>query len=183
MTKHISLTRGQVATVCDCHYHLVAPFKWTAHWIPNTRSYRAVRNESTRVAPRGTLIYMHAVVNDTPPGMMTDHIDGDTLNNCCWNLRTATDAQNLANMGKRRDNTSGFKGVWKHRDKWTAEISFQGQRRKLGTYATPELAARVYDAAARRLHGQFAHVNFPEEPSPDTVLAIVSRLLPENEGR
>jgi hypothetical protein len=33
----------------------------------------------------------------------------------------------------------------------------------LGTYSTSIAAAKAYDAAARKLHGQFARVNIPLE--------------------
>jgi hypothetical protein len=94
---------------------------------------------------------------------MTDHINGDGLDNRRANLRPANDAQNAANSRRRQDNTSGFKGVtwhkWKRR--WYARIKCDGQKIDLGYFATPEAAARAYDAAAVELFGEYARPNFP----------------------
>lgn len=91
-----------------------------------------------------------------PPGTDVDHEDGDSLNNRFANLRVATRWENLSNRGKTRANTSGFKGVRPHRNKWVARIGHKGRYRHLGTFDTPEQAAEAYAAAAREIHGEFA---------------------------
>ena len=61
-----------------------------------------------------------------------------------------------------RNNRSGLKGVWPHKltGRFGARIQHLGIRYHLGYYDTAEAAARAYDEAAQRLHGEFACVNF-----------------------
>jgi hypothetical protein len=62
-----------------------------------------------------------------------------------------------------RDNTSGFKGVHFARryGKYQVRIVADGIRYHIGYFDNPVEAARAYDAAARKLHGDFAALNFP----------------------
>lgn len=96
---------------------------------------------------------------------LVDHVNGNGLDNRRANLRAATPGQNQANMRRPRTNTSGFKGVsWFARTgKWRAYIGFENRQIHLGYFATPEEAARTYDAKAVELYGEFARPNFPEE--------------------
>lgn len=93
--------------------------------------------------------------------LQVDHINADKLDNRRENLRTATVQQNGQNRGKYSCNTSGFKGVsWDKRDnKWFSQINVNGKRIFLGRFETPELAAKAYNDAAIKYHGEFAKLN------------------------
>lgn len=87
-----------------------------------------------------------------------DHKDGDPTNDRWSNLRSATKSQNCMNRGRRSDNISGYKGVTPMYSKWQARIVVNGERRSLGCFDSPELAAAAYRLAANKLHGEFARV-------------------------
>ena len=55
------------------------------------------------------------------------------------------------------NNTSGFKGVHyeKSKNRWIAEITFNGKKRKIGRFKTPEEASFAYQAEAKKLNGEF----------------------------
>ena len=96
-----------------------------------------------------------------PDGKSVDHRDGNRLNNSRANLRVCEHYENLRNRGKQKNNTTGFCGVYKNRDRYQAQIKMNGKCLYFGTYPTPEEAARAYDEAALKLHGEFARLNFP----------------------
>jgi len=107
---------------------------------------------------------MHRLILNPPAGITIDHINGNGLDNRRENLRLAGRGQNQCNRGKQSNNTSGFKGVTWHKNlnKWEAGISISGKRYHVGFYKTPEAAARAYDDAAKKYHGEFARLNFPK---------------------
>lgn len=85
-----------------------------------------------------------------------DHADKNPLNNSLDNLRPATRAQNNSNVGIRKDNTSGAKGVCWHRGKWEVRVSVDGKRKHIGSYDDFELAELVSIMAREKYHGNFA---------------------------
>jgi hypothetical protein len=159
----IPLTQGKVALIDDGDAHLAA-HKWYAARRRST--WYAVR-KTTRRDPGccGRTLLLHREVLRALPGVEVDHKDGNGLDCRRENLRIATGAENTRNQRRRRDNTSGFKGVvWAKRKRyWRAEIHANGKRRSLGCYKRPDDAARAYDAAARGFFGVFAALNFPND--------------------
>ena len=101
--------------------------------------------------------YMHRLIAGTPAGLMTDHIDGDGLNNRRANLRPATDSQNQQNSRLRLVNKAKVKGVyWNVRaKKWRAQIGVDGRKHHLGFFDSVEDASAAYAAASAALHPTF----------------------------
>lgn len=97
------------------------------------------------------------------PEAMIDHQDGDRTNNRWQNLRAATQNQNARNR-KSKTGSSKYLGVYWHciKKKWVAAIRSGGRSKYLGSFVDEADAARVYDNAARQIHGEFACPNFPD---------------------
>jgi hypothetical protein len=90
-----------------------------------------------------------------------DHIDQDQSNNNIENLRIATHQQQQCNKKGMQNSTSIYKGVgWaKQQNKWKASICVNNKRMHIGYFENEIDAAKAYDAAAKRYHGQFAFLN------------------------
>lgn len=96
----------------------------------------------------------------TWPTLIVDHKDRNRQNDIFSNLRLATVLQNTVNANKRKDNTSGYKGVSFHKQtkKWTANIRINNRPVYLGTFDSAKKAHSVYARKAKEIHGEFAHV-------------------------
>lgn len=86
-----------------------------------------------------------------------DHRDGIDEGDGLRNLRPSSPGQNNQNQGRRRDNTSGFKGVFRlPSGRFHAYINASRKRHSLGTFETAQEAAEARWAAAQKFHGEFA---------------------------
>lgn len=142
--------------VDDQDYDFLMQWKWFAKQDKSGVWYAA---RGLRTGKSVKHVYMHRIISNAPDGMETDHVDHDGLHNWRGNLRVCTRAQNQQNTRCRSDNSSGYKGVHRHKGMWEAKIRPQHQWYCLGTFATPEDAARAYNVAAIRHFGEFAVLN------------------------
>ena len=118
---------------------------------------------STSTAKNSTL-KTHNCHRHFGDGMVVDHIDHNGLNNQKKNLRLATFTQNCQNQRRCSHGTSKYKGVHWHKSckKWAAAIRCDNKTYHLGYFKDEIAAALAYDSAARRLHKDFAALNFPD---------------------
>ena len=93
----------------------------------------------------GTMMYLHQLVmGQYDDGKQEiDHIDGNSLNNKCVNLRFVTHQENVDNIkALRTDNSTGFRGVsydWRY-DKYTVDFTYHNKRIYVKTWGTLEEA-------------------------------------------
>lgn len=157
--REIEVTGGAITQVDDDVYDYLVQFRWRL----SPREKHVVR----RVWDKGIrrTIMMHRVILGLgkDDGSETDHIDRNKLNNQRSNLRICTTAQNQWNAGMRKDNSSGYKGVWKQKNRWTGAVKHNGVFHRIGSHKNIIEAVRARDRKALELHGEFAFTNFPKE--------------------
>ena len=164
--REVELSQGMVALVDPDDYEYLISFSWCA---ANNRNDRFVAMRTDRNGEKQRSILMHRAIigeENISKGEVIDHVNGNPLDNRRENLRICKRGLNMKNCKKYKNNKTGFIGVfyYKRLGKWTASIQSDGERHHLGTFDNPEDAAISYDEAAKKIHGEFATLNFTNEP-------------------
>ncbi len=146
------------ALVDDEDFEKVMAFKW---YEKDSGGYAVTEKGNPKKGERKRF-RMHHLVNGRPPeGMVTDHINGNPLDNRKENLRFCTQAENIRNMKRAIDNRSGYKGVSydsrrsKQKNPWRARIKFNYKQIELGCYPTAKEAHAAYQEGAKLYFGDF----------------------------
>jgi hypothetical protein len=160
--RRIHLSEGKYALVDQKDFYLVNELDWIIK--EDFDSIYAVRFFK-EAGNRSKLNSMHRFICEPPEGKFIDHKNCYGLDNRRENLRPATHSQNTCNRPKRKNTTSRFVGVHfsKKMRKWVAQIKYHGGKKWLGCYDNEIDAARAFDRAAIKYHGEFARLNFPQE--------------------
>lgn len=159
--KKIPLLSGSFVSVDDEDFDFL--MRW--NWSVGSNGYP---KRQCRIGGKNKTFYMHRVIMKVGAKHSVDHINGKKTENTKGNLRVCSHGQNMKNMRKPKNNTSGYKGVFfitrlaGMRKPWQSQITSDGKKMHQGYFATKEEAARAYDRAAKKHHGQFAKLNFPE---------------------
>lgn len=111
--------------------------------------------------------YAHRIIYAMVTGknidnIFIDHIETQTKENVIENLREASHKQNMRNRGKSRSKyTSNYKCVYwnERRQRWIAKMQADGKYIWIGTFDSETEAARAYNEAALKHHGEFASLN------------------------
>ena len=148
--KKIPLTQGLFALVDDDDYEWLMQWKWQAYKHCNTFYARRFVTKNKRRAT----IRIHQQILGIRLGMITDHKDGNGLNNQRHNLRHVTVRQNAQNRHIKK--TSKYPGVhWEKRsERWQAQIGLNGRRKHLGYFTDERDAFSAYKEAVQAMTGQ-----------------------------
>jgi hypothetical protein len=151
-------------TILDlADYYRLSKYKW---YIKGSfGKFYAARNYKFDSRQTKT-VSMHREIMNAPKGLLVDHRNRNGLYNRRENLRLATYSQNNCNKIKRKNTSSRFIGVClnKQLNRWSAHIKPKGKPKLFLGYFDDEIeAAKAYDEAAKKYHGEFARLNFPGE--------------------
>ncbi len=160
----IKLTKGHEAEIDEIDKDL-ASLKWCVkpHHGIFYAHHGLIKNDKWTTETMHHVILERILGRPIRKGEMTDHVDGNGLNNTRANLRIVNNSLNKINGNKyaTKPTTSKFKGVdWNNQSKkWRARISKDNKRISLGLFNKEEDAARAYNKAAEKLFGKHAKLN------------------------
>ncbi len=188
LPRCVPLTQGCFAVVDAQDYEWAKQRKWTCSkgGVVHKRAYAT---NSVKVKDQTTTKRMHREILSRKigrpllpaPQELTDHRDGDGLNNTRANLRLCTNKDNVRNQCCRKGGSSRFRGVeWcSRKGKWLARIGVEQRLIRIGLFEDEESAARAYDWYAVHYFWEFARTNFSEisPPNPDSGRSIYSHRL------
>jgi len=156
----IPLTQGKFARVDACDYDYLMQWKWC--FSKGRGVGYAVRTDNAN----RKCVRMHRVILERmghEDFELGSHINGDGLDNCRYNLRPVTQKQAAYSRRMRKNNTSGYIGVYFREDMgkgvWVASAHQDGKQVHLGYWNDPVDAARAYNEFVLEHRGEFAVLN------------------------
>ncbi len=160
--RRIPLTQGKYVIVDTDDFERINKHKW--YVCKGVNTFYAGRNKRCPKTRKILYIKMHREIINPPDHLLVDHINHKGWDNRKANLRPATHAQNNINRPyiKRNNSPSKYKGViWsKHANKWRVRVALNNSYKSIGYFHDEILAAKEYDKAAKKYHGEFAVLNF-----------------------
>lgn len=150
--KKISLSKGKFTVVDDADFKFLNQWKW----FYSSGGY-AMRSQYIRIEKgkyTSKMIPMHRIINHTPDGLFTDHINRNKLDNRKANLRTCDKSLNSINRGAQSNNKCGVRGIYfeKWSKKWRAELVVNGKRFTFGRFINKEDAIKSRLLAEKKYH-------------------------------
>lgn len=104
-------------------------------WARSFRWHKSGKYPATTID--GKSVRLHTLIVNPSEGFVTDHIDGDPMNNRRDNLREITQAENCQNVRTRKGD---MRGVYfaKAQNNWYGQVKHMGKRYCIGRFDTPE---------------------------------------------
>lgn len=105
-----------------------------------------------------TGIYLHRYIMNCPNDLEIDHVNHNLLDNRKSQLRFATSSQQKMNTKRRKDNTSGHRGVYfdTDRQKWAVHLK-DGDKRIAKRFNSYEDAVKYCEIKLDEIHQEFKY--------------------------
>lgn len=161
--RKIQLKHGEIILVNDKDYEKLNKWAWHLNskgYVSRTKFILGLKSKNGKRT--GRKIFMHREIMEAKKGQIIDHINGNPLDNRRENLRLCKDqSQNIANGKLRRNNTTGYKGVYFHKKShlYQVYITVMYKHIFIGSFKTAVDASKAYNKAARKHFGEFALLN------------------------
>lgn len=128
-------------------YKMVCQYTWNQ----NDKGYVYMNNKNKKITLHRFLF------NLTQKNKIVDHINHNTLDNRRMNLRIVNNSQNQMNRDKPKQNTSGIKGVYwhKNKEKWQANIQVDNKLLYLGIFDSKQEAIKARKDAEKKYFGEY----------------------------
>ncbi len=151
--KTINISKNKVVIVDDRDYEKLSKYNWFA--IKGRHTYYADRNEGKK-----SVLMHRQILGLTDRKVLSDHFNGNGLDNRRRNLRKCSNRQNLMNSVSRGGSLR-HKGVVldKRTGKWKCQIRVEGKLIHLGCFVDENVAAIRYNNAAITHFKDFARLN------------------------
>lgn len=118
----------------------------------NSEGYRQITVYGKRIVA-SRLAYMMYYGKTLPSNIFVDHVNGNKDDNRISNLREATNSENQKNVGVRRHNKLGLRGV--SYDHSCGKYVAKYKSKVLGVFDDPHVASEVYEDEIRIKYGSF----------------------------
>jgi hypothetical protein len=148
VTRELRLPDGSTVMLDDADFWRF----WKSKLFVHNR-HVCLRDEEGRIRR------LHREVMEISDSRIVRFLDGNTRNCTRANLQVL-DRSVLA-TARPAQGACSYKGVSPYRGKWQATIRLEGKLKWLGSFATPEEAARAYDEAVLASRGRTGVLNFP----------------------
>lgn len=150
-TRDLRLADGTTVTVDEADF-----WRFWKQRLFLSNGYVCFRNE------RGRIRRLHREIFEVRDKRVVVFLNSDPRN--CTRTNLLVQERSVIARARPAQGVCKFKGVSPYRGKWQATIRLDGKLRWLGSYATPEDAARAYDEAVLEHRGRSGLLNFPTRP-------------------